>query len=227
MEGVTKIYNSISKEFSDTRVFAGKEFEQFADYLKPGQTILDLGCGNGRLLKFLGQENTKWHQKTFYYIGVDSSKNLLLEAHKQHPHRTFKQGDMTKIPLRDNTVDVLFCVRAFHHLPTKKTRLKALKEMQRVLKPNGIIIVTVWNLWQKKYAWDLAKGILRSIVTLGNYASNDTFIPWGKEKKSRYYHAFTIKELGNISREAKLKTLELSQSDPETKTHDIILIAKK
>jgi len=226
MQDVTKTYNDISKEFSDSRAFAGKEFEEFRGYLQPGQTILDLGCGNGRLLQFLEKEAENWHQKTFYYVGIDSSKNLITEARKKHPRHIFQTGDMTKIPAKDKTVDILFCIRAFHHLPTKKMRLEALKEMKRVLKHQGILIVTAWNLWQKKYWTQLAKAFLRSIVTFGRYAPNDTFIPWGKEKKPRYYHAFTRKELQELFQETKYEILELSKTTPETKSHDFIVIAK-
>ncbi len=227
MTDVTKTYDEISKEFSDTRSFAGKEFEPFREYLRPGQTIMDLGCGNGRLLQYLEKEASAWHQKTFSYHGVDSSKNLLSEARKKYPNRTFQIGDMTKIPAKDNSIDVLFCIRAFHHLPDRETRLIALKEIKRVVKPHGILILTVWNLWQKKYLMQLVKAMVRSIVTLGKYAPNDTFIPWGKEKKPRYYHAFTIGEIQQLCRKSGLSILELSKADPLTKSHDFILIAKK
>lgn len=226
MTDVTKTYDGISKEFSDSRAFAGKEFELFDEYLQPGQNILDLGCGNGRLLQYLEKTASNWHQPVFYYTGVDSSKNLLTEAHRKHPHHTFKTGDMTKIPAKDKTVDVLFCIRAFHHLPTKKLRLKAISEIKRVLKPEGVLIMTVWDLWQKKYWKQLAKAIFKSMITFGTYAPNDSFIPWGKAKSPRYYHAFTLKELQKLFQESGWNILELSKTAPETKSHDFILIAK-
>ncbi len=226
MAGVMKTYDEISKEFSDSRGYAGKEFEEFHGYLQPGQTILDLGCGNGRLVDFLEKEASTWNQKTYYYVGVDSSKNLLMEAKRKHPGHTFKHGDMLEIPIKEKTVDVLFCIRAFHHLPTVKSRLKALKEMKRVLKPQGVLILTVWNLWQKKYVWQLAKALMRSIVTLGSYGPGDTFIHWGKEKRPRYYRAFRRKELAKLFIESGWNILELSKTDPRTKAHDFIVIAK-
>jgi len=47
-------------------------------YIENHQKILDLGCGNGRLLNFL-------KNKKIEYIGVDNSEKLLLEAQKQYP----------------------------------------------------------------------------------------------------------------------------------------------
>jgi cyclopropane fatty-acyl-phospholipid synthase-like methyltransferase len=47
------------------------------EYILPGQKVLDLGCGNGRLFKILKNKNVK-------YVGVDNSEKLLLEAQKQY-----------------------------------------------------------------------------------------------------------------------------------------------
>ena len=55
--------------------------------------------------------------------------------------------------------------------------------MKRILKDKGILIISVWNLWQKKYWKELLLGFLRSIITLGTYDNNDTFIAWGKKEK--------------------------------------------
>ncbi len=226
MNGVTATYDEISKEFSESRAFAGKEFEAYKDYLRPGQTIIDLGCGNGRLLQFIEKEASNWHQKTFHYVGLDTSSNLLSEARKKYPGKTFQRGDMTKIPLKDKSADIIFCIRAFHHLPTRNLRQKSLKEIKRVLKPQGILILTVWDLWQKKYFWQLMKALGRSIVSFGKYAPNDTFIPWGKTKKPRYYHAFTLKELHKLFIGSKWNIIEISKTDPTTKAYDYIVIAR-
>jgi alkylated DNA repair protein alkB family protein 8 len=49
-EQVKKSYNQIAEHFSQTRHTPWTEFQYFEKYLKPEQKILDLGCGNGRLL---------------------------------------------------------------------------------------------------------------------------------------------------------------------------------
>jgi len=48
------------------------------EYIEPGQKVLDLGCGNGRLLNAL-------KDKKIDYIGVDNSEKLLLEAQTLYP----------------------------------------------------------------------------------------------------------------------------------------------
>ena len=68
-------YNRIAKYFSDTRRSTWPEFERFKKMLKPGQNILDWGCGNGRLFLMLRDYDIK-------YFGVDISIELLKIARK-------------------------------------------------------------------------------------------------------------------------------------------------
>lgn len=224
---VQETFNEISREFSDSRAFPGKEFELFKAYLQPGQTIVDIGCGNGRLLQFLEKEANNWHQPAFYYIGIDNSRNLLEEAKKKYPDRAFKYGDQTKIPLKDKSADILFSIRALHHVPSQKMQLKVLNEMKRVLKNNGILVITVWNLLQRRYWKKLFKAAMRSIITFGTYRWRDVFIPWGRLKKPRYYHAFTRRSLENLVKKAGFQILECYGDHNSQIGHDIILIAKK
>lgn len=224
---VKKTYNIIAEEFSQSRQYLSNDFNIFKNYLKPEQKIVDLGCGNGRLITFLEKEKIK-----FNYTGIDNSEVILKEAQKSYPGYHFTLGDQLNIPLPDGHADILFNIRAFHHIPSKKLQLKALQEMKRVLKDDGILVVTVWNLWNKKQSKHLIKAILRSIFTLGQYHYNDTFIPWGKQKEARYYHAFTSKELKKLFHQVGLQIVEshgdkVFSVEKNDKNRDIAIIAKK
>ena len=218
---VRNTYSEIAEDFDRTRKNAGKEFKEFAKYVKENSHIIDLGCGNGRLLFFL-QELFKNNPKPFYkYLGIDNSPSLLKIAKKNFPHQNFIEGDQLKIPVEHGIADIVFNIRAFHHIPSKKMRIQALNEMNRILRENGILIITVWNLWQKKYLKYILGGILRFIYTLGGYAPNDTLIPWGK-KARRYYHAFTPMELHKLVSGCGFEIEELYYV-----SHDIVIVAKK
>jgi ubiquinone/menaquinone biosynthesis C-methylase UbiE len=69
-------YNQIAEGFSETRQFPWKDFECFKAYYRPNFAVLDLGCGNGRLLTFLENEGFK------SYLGLDQSAELLKQAKK-------------------------------------------------------------------------------------------------------------------------------------------------
>lgn len=233
---VQKTYNVIAGEFSQTRQYIGKEFELFKPYLKPPYLrspsdilpliIVDVGCGNGRLLYFL--KNIFTQEKYRQYTGIDNSKNLLKEAKKLHPASTFTFGDMLDIPLPDNQADVIFNLRAFHHLPSKQLQLQGLKEMQRILKPGGILILTVWNLWQRKNWKELMKAAIRSIITLGKYSWQDTHIPWNN-KELRYYYAFTQKSLYWLIGQSGFEIIQFISSKEQKKygIRDYVVIARK
>jgi ubiquinone/menaquinone biosynthesis C-methylase UbiE len=231
LEHVKKTYDTIADDFDMTRSKAGGEFEIFEPLLKPGDNIIDIGCGNGRLLWFLQKAAKKWPEPKFHYLGIDNSEKILELAKKHFPKNQFKGGDMLKLPAEDDISDIIFCIRAFHHLASKKQRVRTLEEMRRVLQNNGKLIITVWNLWQIKYLKYIFRGFLRFIYSFGGYAVSDTFIPWGKKAK-RYYHAFTPYELNKIVSSAGFEIEDVfyvkdGHRVPFKESHDIVLVAKK
>lgn len=195
LEKVKKDYSSISLRFDQTRQHPWEEFAFFTPYVEKGHHILDCGCGNGRLSAFLRNKHVK-------YVGMDNNEDLLKLAQFRHPDATFVLADQTKLPFPDGTFDHVWNIAAFHHVPSKKLRAQTLSEMHRVLKPGGYLMLTVWNLWQKKYLKYVIKSIFQNLL-FGEYEINDTFVPWGKEKLVlRYYHAFRMKELEMLLKKA-------------------------
>lgn len=194
---VKKVYSVIADEFDKSRRAPWQEFEHFLDYVSSGDKVLDLGCGNGRLFDFLKGKN-------IHYTGIDQSAELLEKARKQHPHATFQEGDMVDIKAGDQQFDALFCIAAFHHVPSRKLRAKAVKEMHRVLKKDGIVILTVWNLFQWKYTRNWLEALFSFLICLGQkYAWNDLWIEWSKNPIKRYYHAFLPGELRRYFKKGK------------------------
>lgn len=231
LEHTKKTYDTIAEEFDITRSKNVKEFDLFASYVKPGCQIADIGCGNGRLLWFLKSLSSKGPAPKYHYLGIDNNETLLNIAKKNFPDEIFMHGSLTKIPVENGLIDAIFCIRAFHHLPSKKMRMQSLTEMHRILKNNGTLIITVWNLWQKKYLKYIFHAFLRSIFSFGGYAVNDTFIPWGKKAK-RYYHAFTPMELTKLVSAAGFEIEEVcfikdGKRVPFKQSHDIVITASK
>lgn len=219
LQSVSESYNQIANEFSDTRHYAWDEFKYFKPYLFENAEIVDLGCGNGRLIKFLDQY---YLGQPYRYVGIDNSTNLLQAAHQKFPKNVFLPGDQLNIPLSENQADIIFNIAAFHHIPSKILRLKALAEMKKVLRHNGILIITVWNLWQTKYWWANLTGWLRSIFSLGDYAVNDLYIPWkngqGKVVSKRYYHNFIPAELNRLLKKSGFTIMESFSAKKGQKT---------
>ena len=95
--------------------------------------VLDVGCGTGNILSLLAEED---NLKLF---GMDFSQAMLEKAKEKLKSRAeLKFGDSEHIPWEENHFDTLICTDSFHHYTEPK---KVLKEMARVLRPNGILII--------------------------------------------------------------------------------------
>lgn len=113
----------------------------FDKYIKPTDRILDIGCGAGRTTINLFKNGYK------NIIGLDLSTNLINYAKEYVKNNNldieFVNGDATKLDYEDNTFDaVIFSYNGMKCIPGKKNRDNVLKEVYRVLKPNGIYIFT-------------------------------------------------------------------------------------
>lgn len=185
LKKVVADYDNIADEFNQTRQHGWKEFETFLPHIKDGDHLADLGCGNGRLQDFLNK-----HRK-LKYTGIDNSKELL-----KHAKGNFVQGDLLEIPLKDQSQDVATAIASFHHIPSKELRKKSLKEIARIIKKDGKLIITVWNLFQARYKKYIWKSRIKSLFS--DYDSRDTMIPWGKSGVNRYYYAFKPAEIRQL-----------------------------
>ena len=182
-------YSAIAHEFNQSRKMPWKEFNHFLTYVHQGGQILDLGCGNGRLYDFL-------RLKKINYLGIDNNSHLLKLARQNFPEANFKLADMIDFKLPEESLDNIFCIAAFHHLPGKSSRIKVANKLFHILKPNGVLILTVWSIFQWKYLKSILRAIGSFIIHFGSkYAWNDIWIKWGNYSKKRYYHAFLAKEL--------------------------------
>jgi ubiquinone/menaquinone biosynthesis C-methylase UbiE len=104
--------------------------------IKPGYYVLDIGSGTGVLLPFLITELSDEGK----IIALDFSAEMLGQAKAKNfpPMVGFAQADVLAIPLADNSVDLAICNSVFPHFNDK---VKALKEIARVLKNNGRLVI--------------------------------------------------------------------------------------
>jgi len=198
-----KVYDLITKEFSQTRDKSWPEFEYFKGYLKDGQAVLDLGCGNGRLLKIL--EDFK-----IDYLGIDNSSNLIKDAKQKWPEYNFKEADILDLSLLEKKYDLVFMVSALHHIPSKKFREQVINNIRKHLKADGKLLMINWNLWQKRYLKYIIKYTLLKLtepskeikeiegLKINDLDFQDVFIPFFDKKNIRYMHAFTENNIINL-----------------------------
>ncbi|AFA49660.1 class I SAM-dependent methyltransferase [Acetobacterium woodii] len=97
------------------------------------ETVLDLGCGNGNVLKkIMDISNAK-------LFGLDLSPKMIESAQKKLGEKvTLEVGDAEKLPYAENQFDIVICNASFHHYPNPD---RVLSEIKRVLKNGGILIL--------------------------------------------------------------------------------------
>lgn len=211
--------------FSITRPYLSPDLLALKKYVKRGDKILDLGCGNGRLTQLFEGLDVQ-------YTGLDVSKEMIGIAKQKYPKYDFViQNNPLGIDYPDNTFDIIFCLSVFHHIPSDKYRIDYLKEINRVLKPNGILILTVWNLWRRpNFLLELISNKIRNV----RFDFGDLFIKFkdnkGKELASRYHHAFTKSELSKLFESTvkyQIESIKYSQRGQKLQNENIVCITKK
>lgn len=124
---------------------------------KPRELILDAGCGAGRFAIRLA--------KDCKVVGTDFSVKSL-EALREDPRKESRSVvlilcDVRFLPLRGNLVDRVICVEVLQHFPSWLDRIKACRDLLRVLRNGGrmVILVTSYNRkLMKKRAFKIGYG---------------------------------------------------------------------
>ena len=198
---VKHVYNTIAKEFSDTRYRPWTCVEEFLDGVKPRSYIADIGCGNGKNMLY---------KKDCYNFGCDFSKELVKICNDQKLNVI--EGDVLNIPYNPNNFDYTMCIAVLHHLSTECKRKLAINELIRITKPGGKILILVWALEQE-------------LDSKRKFDKQDNYIDWRDKSKKllgkRYYHVFKKGELENLV--LNKKGVKLVRRFYERGNHGIIL----
>ena len=178
LENVKDVYDIISPHFDVTRTSVWKDVQIFVDSFEKNSYVLDAGCGNGKNM----------YRKDCMFVGGDFCKNFL-EMIKSKNHQGI-QINVKFLPFRNNTFDYTLCIAVIHHIKEKYDQIKAIRELIRVTKKRGKILLSVWEAH-------------------GKYNKGDNLIKWTLQKKynkngknkdtnyNRYYYMFDGNELYN------------------------------
>lgn len=213
-------YNLIAKDFSSTRRFIWQGLEPLYNYALPKEKVLDLGCGNGRLLQIFKEIDID-------YTGVDSSEKLIEIAKKTYPNTKFEVADALRLPFSSNYFDKIYSIAVLHHIPSAELRLQFLEGVKRVLKPEGLLIFTVWDLWRWRKFGKILKFTILKILGASKLDFKDIFAPW-QGNCQRYIHCFSKKELEGLIEKAGFRVKETGVlKTTESKEANIYVVAQK
>ncbi len=196
-------YEEIAETFDETR--EKPIWPPLLEMLKGvgrGERVLDVGCGNGRILKALSEQGAE-------YIGVDQSRRLVDICRQKYPKSKFERLDIASLgDLSEYDFDWVFCVAVLHHLPGFDLRLQALKQLKNKIKDDGRIVLTVWNMWsEEKFRKMIWKFFLLKLLRRNQMDFGDVLFDWkrGGVTSKRYYHAFRSCELKKLAKKAGFK----------------------
>ncbi|XP_061074091.1 probable tRNA methyltransferase 9B [Conger conger] len=154
---VHSVYEKIAPYFNDSRYKAWPKVRQFLQDQEPGSIVADVGCGNGKYLGINGD---------VFKLGSDVCRPLVDTARGRGYEVQVCDG--LRLPYRHGCFDAVLSIAVIHHLSTKERRVRALREMARVLRVGGRLMVYVWAMEQKRRKFE----------------KQDVFIPWNPNPPS-------------------------------------------
>jgi len=141
-----------------------------------GKRVIDLGIG-------LPSQHS-WYKyvinnlKPAFYLGIDIDEQIVKEEVSTESY-AIKQMSMTNITYPSQYFDIAYCLSTFEHL-TYQHFVKAIDEIYRVLKNNGILVVTLDERWNKDLpqTYDNSWNVLEQSLINANLFKR-TIIPFG------------------------------------------------
>lgn len=127
-----KYWNSVANTKNFTTPV---HFQEFSQLVPKSAKILDLGCGYGRIMAELYEHGYK------NLLGMDFSEKLVERGKKNYPHLKFAVQESKYIALPDNNVDVVILFAVLTCIIDDSEQDFLLSEIERVLKPGGIIYI--------------------------------------------------------------------------------------
>lgn len=171
-------------EPSETHIFNASLVKEYIQKKK----VLDIGCWTGQLERLMGQQTKE-------LVGLEPNNKAVSVAKKVTPSVSFLVGTAEKLPFKKNSFDTVIFLDVIEHIPAQ-TELICLKEIYRVLKPKGILILSTnykhligvlfdpsfWVFGHRHYGKDELKNMLtqtgfdtKRVITSGGFWRIATF----------------------------------------------------
>lgn len=239
-------WNKFAKDYHNKRRKPWNAFKSFFnETINEGYTfnglIIDLGCANGRHFSVLKNDNNR-------IIGIDNSIEFLKIAKENLPKNGKKDfntsntnlllADISKLPLRDNSIKNIISIAALHHIRTKKEREETFDFLYKTLSYGGLLLISVWRRWQKRFKTHFIKNwfkrklkpnFKKEQMSKGLTEFGDIFVPWTISSENntinRFYHLFSSKELHCLL--TKFKIIKFEKRGGPGKKDNYFVLAQK
>ncbi len=231
-------YDQFGDSFSATRQRIQPGVRRVLELLNGDEAILDLGCGNGELARVLARRNQRGS-----YLGLDFSLPLLKNAEsqprafpikflqadlasdwdrviaseaKQSPTREGIASGWQRTPERprNDMYNIIFCFAVLHHIPSFELRLKILKKVRALLKPEGRFIHSNWQFLNSEKLKARIQPWEAAAISSAKVDAGDYLLDWRSGGRGlRYAHHFTEDELSQLAQAGGFRIIETFYSD--------------
>jgi ubiquinone/menaquinone biosynthesis C-methylase UbiE len=141
--------------FKDEREFLKKHIKQ--------GSLIDLGCGNGRIAKELKGIYT-------HYTGIDIDHSAINDNNKTAAfNQLYWQSDACKVPFDNGKFDTSLCIATYSNFGTKLDQM--INETSRILKKNGVFIGSCYHedaLEKRLQLYSTFGDVIKDIDSKGN-----------------------------------------------------------
>lgn len=211
-----QFYQTLWHSFSSTRQRIQPGVRHILANINPDAPILDIGCGNGTLLRALAAQGHRAR-----YVGVDFSAELLREASLNHPASL--QTGFFQVDLADQDWDTGIAVKYFqivlafavlHHLPGYVLRKQVVQRVRSHLQPGGWFIHSHWQFLNSARLRKRIQPWGRIGLSPEDVEAEDYLLDWRHEGYGlRYVHHTSVAELQTLAAETGFAILQTFYCD--------------
>jgi len=208
-------------------------WQRLLDWLPPADSqeksslsVLDIGCGNARLARFL-------HDAGFEvkYVGVDANEALLTSARERLPEdladrclltlQNFLLSDRPGSALPSGPFDLIAVMGVLHHVPGRDWRLALLRAAAQRLAHAGLLALATWQFADRKrfagrmVSWSVVDPVLDKPIDLDQLETGDRLLRFGDDEAAapRYCHQISDQEFEGWAEELGLEPMADYRAD--------------
>ena len=143
-----RAYAALYEGTSSTAHFFNTRLQRVRELLHdcPAGKVLDVGCGPSMMFDYL-------LERRFECFGIDLSRSMIEECRRRFGHEPaahFEVGTIECLALPDACFDLVMCLGVLEYVDARA----ALREVVRVLKPTGTLVVSMLNRWSPYRTWE-------------------------------------------------------------------------
>ncbi len=200
-------YSQFASPFSETRPSGQARLERIVDYIGQSKSVLDVGCGNGRLAERLDRE-----RRELDYVGVDASRELIdIAASRrnrfEHVHAEFRVGELSEPGWNKDLpyapFDFAVALAVLHHVPSFELRLEVLRGIHAVLREGSTLVLTNWQFAQNERMKRKIVGWETAGIDAGQVEEGDALLYWKHGGTGyRYCHLISKVEIQGLAEQS-------------------------